>query len=154
MPLICCGIGECNFTGATCYRNGGTQAVAIANGWVRSSIFAIKYPLWLPQIKGDYGGYFLLNAAGVIQEVREVSLSCMNFFFAWEDYRFFNIKGKKYLLCNKILKNKSLWHWCNKLCSAELACNGREQGESAAQIKSTRKFSKRVLTLTLRNGLY
>lgn len=32
MPLICCGIGECNFTGATCYRNGGTQAVAIANG--------------------------------------------------------------------------------------------------------------------------
>ena len=32
--------------------------------------------------------------------------------------------------------------------------NGREQGESAAQIQSTRKFSKRVLTLTLRNGLY
>ena len=32
--------------------------------------------------------------------------------------------------------------------------NGREQGESAAQIQSTRKFSKRVLTLTLRDGLY
>ena len=37
-------------------------------------------------------------------------------------------------------------------CRAVSLCEGH--GEKAASPQSTRKFSKRVLTLTLRNGLY